>query len=226
MGPTYTHLPKLLPRCRNCKLWSASSRYDLEGDWSWSQWSKETNLDWPHYKILQVYHPSNMGHVRTETSATDVRDSALNFKISAELQNNRAPSPVRIQWLFFASLEYTFDSCLIVLASFMTKIHSYFYDDCVAFEISMSCVAFVMDSPGSKMFMNVLNRRIIVEVRSTQFNQRTNITLTYSDLPFILLSPTNDKQLIEYNWYSTSLVRIRWNAGILGALPDADAWVI
>lgn len=35
-----------------------------------------------------------------------------------------------------------------------------------------------------------------------------------------------DKQLIDYNWYTTSLARIRWNAGILGALRDTNALVI
>ena len=49
----------------------------------------------PWLTSLKVYHPSNMDMSKLKRAQQMLISS---FKISAELQNNRAPSPVRIQW--------------------------------------------------------------------------------------------------------------------------------
>ena len=76
---------------------------------------------------------------------------------------------------------------------------------------------------SSKMFMNVLDGRITGRIPWIQSKNEYHSDLPF---PFYLQRMMKDKQLIEYNWYRTSLVRIRWNAGILGALGDTNAWVI
>ena len=75
----------------------------------------------------------------------------------------------------------------------------------------------------SKMFMNVLDGRITGRIPSIQSKNEYHSDLPF---PFYLQRMMKDKQLIDYNWYTTSLARIRWNAGILGALRDTNALVI